>query len=623
MRLTALEIENFRCYRNRIRVDFDDLTLLVGRNDVGKSAIFDALAVFFDEISLDGEDRTVGSDENLIKIRCYFSDLPSSLILDSDRPTTLEDEHLLNRDGQLVIERHFSGNIQKPKEVKTYAVCDHPTAEGCSDLTQLTNSNLKTRAQNLGVELTGVDQTANPELREAIRAHVGTPETEESEIELNKDGTVKIWRRLSGYLPLFALFKSDRPSTDQDSEAQDPLKEAIKEALRQRQDELDTLADFVEQQVRVVAENTVSKLKEIDPDLASELRPIFSKPNWPGIFKVSLTDDEAVPINKRGSGVRRLILLNFFRAKAEQSSEDESRSGVILAIEEPETSQHPHNQKLLLKSFLEISDRSGHQVFLSTHTPVLARLLPDNALRYVKKEDDGSRSVMPPGEQTYQTITSELGVLPDHDVKVFVGAEGITDITALKNLSITLSQTEADIHNLDTAEKDGHLIFIPLGGSNLTLWVDRLRHLNRPELHLFDRDTEPPEDPTYAIQAQEINERDNAQAFITSKLELENYIHYEAINQVYDGINLEQNFSDFTDVPTEIAHLCHDLSETTTLWDDLNDEKRKSKVSRVKQRLAREASVLMTPDQLSEIDPSHDIRTFLREIATQLKINSA
>ncbi|MCA3436394.1 MAG: AAA family ATPase [Rhodobacter sp.] len=44
MRLVGLSVENFRCYVTPISVRFDNLTALVGRNDVGKSSLMDALA---------------------------------------------------------------------------------------------------------------------------------------------------------------------------------------------------------------------------------------------------------------------------------------------------------------------------------------------------------------------------------------------------------------------------------------------------------------------------------------------------------------------------------------------------------------------------------------------------
>ena len=71
-----------------------------------------------------------------------------------------------------------------------------------------------------------------------------------------------------------------------------------------------------------VSERTLEKLKEMSPEIASTLQPIIPDTNslkWTDVFKkVSICGDENIPINKRGSGVKRLILLNFFRAEAER-----------------------------------------------------------------------------------------------------------------------------------------------------------------------------------------------------------------------------------------------------------------------------------------------------------------
>ena len=141
-----------------------------------------------------------------------------------------------------------------------------------------------------------------------------------------------------------SLFKSDRPNLDQDPEAQDPLKLAVKEILKARQHELDKIASSIRDELQQVANKTVEKIREMDPEIAKQLTPNVGEPAWDKVFKISLTSEEEVPVNKRGSGVRRLILLNFFRVKAEEKAKGKD---VIYAIEflEPETSQHPNNQK--------------------------------------------------------------------------------------------------------------------------------------------------------------------------------------------------------------------------------------------------------------------------------------
>ena len=47
MKLKRLILENFRGYYGRTEIDFDDLTAFIGKNDVGKSTILEALDIFF------------------------------------------------------------------------------------------------------------------------------------------------------------------------------------------------------------------------------------------------------------------------------------------------------------------------------------------------------------------------------------------------------------------------------------------------------------------------------------------------------------------------------------------------------------------------------------------------
>ena len=146
-----------------------------------------------------------------------------------------------------------------------------------------------------------------------------------------------------------------------------------------KQSELEAITEHVRGQVEAIARKTVEKLREMDPALASDLKPHFNPPSWKNVFKISLTGDDQISINKRGSGVRRLILLNFFRAKAEDKASEGNAPGVIYAVEEPETSQHPCNQKMLVDVFADLADEPNRQVILSTHVPMLARRLPTDS----------------------------------------------------------------------------------------------------------------------------------------------------------------------------------------------------------------------------------------------------
>ena len=617
MKLKQLKLQNFRCYRDEVAIDFDDLVVLVGRNDSGKSSLFDALEIFFDERSApEREDRCVHSDDSSVRITCVFSDLPSSIVIDAQHTTDLDSEYLLNSEGCLEIIKIYDCKLVKPKLSAIYARALHPTAEYYGGLLALNNTGLKQRATSLEVDLSDVNQSVNTDIRRAIWSH--GKGLMELEVDIEIKGEVdKIWTQLKKSLPVYALFKADRPSTDQDAEAQDPMKAAIKEAIQSQQETLSAIAEKVKAEVQEIANRTVEKIKEMSPELASQLTPRVSNRNWDSLFSVSLTGDEDIPINKRGSGTRRLVLLNFFRARVERDAQG-SDKGLIYAIEEPETSQHPHNQIMLVKALEELVETSECQVFVSTHTPVLARRFNQRALRLVSR--DGMQPTVRHGgdEETIKDVVESLGVLADHNVKVFFGVEGRNDINFLRIISKTLRDANGDIPDLGFEEDAGRLVFIPLGGSNIDLWTSKLQGFNRPEFYLMDRDNPPPQKPKYFEFAESIKARADCAAWTTKRRELENYIHPDVIRCSYP--KYAGTGTDFEDVPELLAQAVHEASESAEPWDAIknNPEKLRKKISAAKRRLNDEFASHMTADLLSEVDTEGEVTTWLKQIYTAL-----
>lgn len=46
MKIQSIKIKNFRGYKDTVGVQLGDLTALVGKNDIGKSTILEALDIF-------------------------------------------------------------------------------------------------------------------------------------------------------------------------------------------------------------------------------------------------------------------------------------------------------------------------------------------------------------------------------------------------------------------------------------------------------------------------------------------------------------------------------------------------------------------------------------------------
>lgn len=615
MKLAAVILENFRGYSTSTRVEIDDLTAFIGRNDAGKSTILEALEIFFNDAKPDRGDACVHSVETVIRIGCAFHELPAGIVLDSAAQTSLAAEYLLNEKGELEITKEWDSTAKTPKE-SVFATAMHPINADAKDLLTLRNAELKARVKKLGVDESAVNLTVNAEMREAIR-HACQPITlERQRLPLDKEDAKKVWDQLKPQLPMYALFRSDRPSQDGDEEVQNPLKFAITQALKELEGDLKKIEEAVRQRAEDVANRTLAKLNEMDGRLASELRPFFkADPKW-DVFKFGLVGDNDIPINKRGSGVRRLILLNFFRAEAERRRTEKGVLSVIYAIEEPETSQHPDNQRLLVQALMELAADENTQVLVTSHTPGLAGLLPSGSLRHVRKQPDGTAAVTVCAEGDLAAIANELGVLPDRRVQALVFVEGTNDIEFLERIGAILKTEIADVVDFSN---ESRIALVPLGGASLKQWVAKhyLKNLGLPEVHIYDRDDDTP--PKYQPECDAVNGRgDGSWAVITTKRELENYLHPAAISEGLSGISV--TFTDDCDVPLKVAEAVHLGSGSAKPWVDvLSDSKELAdKVRRAKRRLNFEAAAKMDVARINQIDSSGEIIGWLRRINAML-----
>ncbi len=396
MKIKTLKLKNFRSYKEETVINFGDLTTFVGKNDIGKSSILEALDIFFNDgkgvIKLDSEDinkESISENNKEITIAICFEQLPESIIIDSTNETSLSNEYLLNSDGEFEIIKNYS-NAGK---AKIFIKAIHPINSECKELLLKKDSDLRKIIEDKEIECN--DKTRNAVMRASIWNHFrDNLQLSEIEIDVTKGDTKSIWDKLQNYLPIYTLFQADRKNSDGDSEVQDPLKEAVLQILNNEEIKIkcDEIASIVETKLQEVSERTLDKLREMNSDIANNLNPVIPPAQdlkWADVFKkVSIAGDDDIPINKRGSGVKRLILLNFFRAEAERRMEEENNSNIIYAIEEPETSQHTGHQKILVKAFLELSQAQNTQIVMTTHSATIVKELEFEHLRLISNNDD-------------------------------------------------------------------------------------------------------------------------------------------------------------------------------------------------------------------------------------------
>lgn len=167
MKIKEVSIQNFRSYKEKISFSLDNLTVLVGKNDIGKSTILEALDIFFNDklatVKIDREDINKqalqeGNNETIISV--IFENLPETIIIDDTVSTNFEKEFLLNKDNNLEIIKKFS-NAAAPK---IFINAYHPTNPLCSDLLLKKHKDLNKIIGDLNITFTG-DKRKNSEMR--------------------------------------------------------------------------------------------------------------------------------------------------------------------------------------------------------------------------------------------------------------------------------------------------------------------------------------------------------------------------------------------------------------------------------------------------------------------------
>lgn len=509
----------------------DGMTGIVGRNDYGKSTILEALAIFFeaDGVKVDKSDMncfSLAEGADCFEITCEFDDLPQTLILDENVETTLQAELLLNVQGNFEVAKIYkatSGRLEK-----TAIRCSHPVDATLSSLLSLKIVDLKKLGDDKGVTAEVADKRVASQWRQAIRKASLPIACHEMLLDVDKGlstDSKAVWGKILGQLPTFALFRSDRESSDGDAEAKNPLQQAVKDAQATLHAEISALEEQIEKRVLDVASRTLDKLREMAPELANELVPRFKeKPKW--TFGFTLDGENGIPINKRGSGVRRLILLNFFRAEAERSVSGTTRN-VIYAIEEPETSQHPNYQMMLMKALLLLAGQPNRQIIVTTHVPALAGLMPIEGVRYVTRNEHGRPVVKLPSPDVLKEAAESLGVLPETGMeraKGIVLVEGKSDVTFLRHAANSLKSAG---HVVSTLEDIGVVPILIGGCGSVKHWVtlNLANDLGLPWCVFLDSDVGGDASQVKSIEKRRQEVVAEGRAFYsTRKREIENYL---------------------------------------------------------------------------------------------------
>lgn len=549
MRIHSISIKNFRPFKELKEVRFGQVTTIVGKNDVGKSSILRAIKLFFDKkpkIDLEDFHDMAGPDENIV-IEVSFTSLPERIELEEGVETTFKEEMLLDKDGYLRIRKTFLRNDPKSFEISLITQDFQDTR--FSGLADLSERELNERCKELGIDIKRAGRgITNKSKREALRKKAREMGIKVGTHELKISSRSRVWKCIDSLLPDFELFESETRTDTSATSFQSQFRPIIKTAAERPEisDVRKKFTDYIEKSVQEEFNKLFEELKRYTDDLSAlTVKPVFS---WDKAVNLLVygRDRHGVekPLEKRGSGLRRLLMVSFFQYLVNKKKEE--KLNFIFGIEEPENNLHPGLQRELVRSFRQLA-KQGYQIIITTHSPVFAGASPIEDLILIQRRGGVSRAIQYP-KLKLDEIAEELGVEPSDQITGYsacVFVEGKDDIMFWKTIAAKLKEGGYINHDFD----DKNIGLILTGGDNLKHWIDcrAMKRLNRRFAVIVDSDKRSKDDkiPERKIKWKERCEKDGGIFIILRKRTIENYLHPNAIKKF---CNVSKEYNDFTDM---------------------------------------------------------------------------
>lgn len=319
MRLKKIIIKNFRKF-DYLEVEFPPgLSIIVGENNVGKTAVIDALRLMlfssqeFDSIRVKEDDFRKGTDSLPIEISCIFSEL------------TKEDEVRFLECLVCINKEQFEAKLNVKVEYN--------------------HENGKLNFKWWGGEVEG------SRLPENIRGNI-------SAIYLQPLRDPESGLRPNRYSQISRLIKLLTPEDKEEDFV------AIARGANEEIKKIDSVSE--------AERNINDQISGISGDkLAQKVSLVFSDPTFSRIIAGIQPEIDDLSFTLNGLGYNNLIFIATTLSSLDKATQFSYRS---ILIEEPEAHLHPQLQILLLRYLSSFTSREDNkvQVFTSSHSPILA-----------------------------------------------------------------------------------------------------------------------------------------------------------------------------------------------------------------------------------------------------------
>lgn len=433
MRLASFSVVNYRSITTAHKIQMNNMTVLVGKNNEGKSNILRALTLAMNIMQL-------------------YANKPRMLSVTSRYIKTL---YTWERDYPLLLqERNPNGYSSVDL---SFELVEHEL-QSIRDLTGIRlNSNLPIRVQINGTEAKidipkrGTAAFANTQNKLKIIDFVC------KKIDFN---FIPAIRTENDSLRVIESLIDDELSTIETSPEYIAATETI-DRLQQ------SVLNHIAAQVVEPLKDFLPTVKDLQIHIQKDQRRAALRRN----IEVVVDDGTPTPIQLKGDGIKSLTAIAMLNIPGHNDCVS------VIAIEEPESHLHPESARQLFQTISTLS--ASHQVILTTHSPI-----------FVNREDLKENIIVNQGKATPVKKIKEIrDVLGTHVSDNLVNAENILlvegedDKLALDKLLPSLS------NQIKRAIQNGTLVIDYLGGAgNLSQKLSFYRNIQCKYHVLLDND---------------------------------------------------------------------------------------------------------------------------------------
>jgi len=427
-RLSKLIIKNFRTIGvNPVEIDLDEIVVLIGENNSGKSSILRAYEVVMNDGSREGH--------------LTLADFPNNKIDEEHRPQievhTILSESNHGRLGEQWVHKLENDEMLIRERWTWYG-------EGAAKRHgfDVVKSSWSEDKVPWGAPNVASAYRPKPHRIDAF----ASPEEQEKEI-------MKI------FMPIITKkvkeFKQDDTSEKTDYEL---LVEQILMFQNNVSKSIESEVEVIERQITEYLGKVFSNYKiKLDANPEATVEKVYS-PFKEATLTMGLADGYMAKVSAQGSGARRTLLWSALKYLAENKDTKSERPHVLL-LDEPELCLHPSAIRVARNVLYDLPKTKNWQVMVTTHSPVFIDLSCNNTtiIRVERSSNDEVKSTT-----LYKAKTMLLGDTDKENLKLLnicdpyvhefffanriIVVEGDTEYTAFSKMKLLYSDKYSDLH---------------------------------------------------------------------------------------------------------------------------------------------------------------------------------